>query len=732
MLEYQELDIGKNEIRLLTILGLTSQNREPGSGSTGTHQQDLVECVMEHVSLDDYTAEYSNFLQSDGSGRSAVSRAILWEQFTARKGTSQLMAAFLSREMEGKFPGMANEPLNSKGNYGENRNRWLWGDFAALSYVWGDPTITSPIVVNGKKVDVTKNLEEALRNIHRMDSMSNYSRRLWVDALCINQMDIEERNKQVKRMAFIYAEAGIVYAWVGGNIENGERIVELVNKMIEVMVTSPEALRDFQKDLLHNFDDSTWKATLELINRPYWNRLWIIQEILLANTSIILCFGQQECSLSWWFAAYYYIYDEIMPLSMSKIYEIFNADSTSKTLGSLQSFLKSATNLGRLMGLHRFKYSDSGWPNLMTLLDVGRYAKQTDNRDKIYALLGLAGTEIRKLVDPDYNAPALEVYRNFSRSVIQATRKLDIIFQGASGSMVYERNWTWIWRNFFKFLVFISGSGDVFRNKDPPSWVPDWSLPIQDISTLAFQDGKRFCAAKDTEHSYQVCSDENHLICKGVRIDLVDGLGCPVGLRHHSWHPIVPSTTDCTSQNVYGDLEGTRTALLEALTLGDFGDSENSIISLFFGALPWFNGAAVNNPTDLPFYPLIDRFQQCNQHLTIAGNRLANYFDTGSETFNTLPDNEELQAVLSRLVVLFRERRLMTTNKGYLGFGSRYMGSGDIIFVLMGCNVPVVLRECGKGMYQVVGECYVYGIMKGEVIEGLERGEYQLEDVTLC
>jgi hypothetical protein len=74
----------------------------------------------------------------------------------------------------------------------------------------------------------------------------------------------------------------------------------------------------------------------------------------------------------------------------------------------------------------------------------------------------------------------------------------------------------------------------------------------------------------------------------------------------------------------------------------------------------------------------------------------------------------------------------MTTKKGYVGFVPKKSAVGDRIFVLMGCDVPLVLRPCGKGVYRLVGECYVHGIMKGEAMEALDKGKYVLETVTLC
>lgn len=86
------------------------------------------------------------------------------------------------------------------------QGRYPWGEYVALSYVWGNSDNMREISINGKPVQVTKNLESALR-ILRDKLPMRLGVRLWVDALCINQKDIMERNTQVQRMWEIYNKA---------------------------------------------------------------------------------------------------------------------------------------------------------------------------------------------------------------------------------------------------------------------------------------------------------------------------------------------------------------------------------------------------------------------------------------------------------------------------------------------------------------------------------------------
>jgi hypothetical protein len=87
--------------------------------------------------------------------------------------------------------------------------------YEALSYAWGHPSLTCEIVVNGLLLPITRNLEQALRSLRHDSSVRASARILWVDAVCINQSCISERNHQVSQMHEIYAGAETVVIWLG-------------------------------------------------------------------------------------------------------------------------------------------------------------------------------------------------------------------------------------------------------------------------------------------------------------------------------------------------------------------------------------------------------------------------------------------------------------------------------------------------------------------------------------
>ncbi len=106
-------------------------------------------------------------------------------------------------------------------------------EYRALSYCWGDPLVTRPIIVNGETRQVTTNLEEALQAVKAQGF-----RKIWVDALCINQDDLLERGLQVTRMGLIYFKARQVIAWLGVEAENSSLACSMVRSRRFRNVTS--------------------------------------------------------------------------------------------------------------------------------------------------------------------------------------------------------------------------------------------------------------------------------------------------------------------------------------------------------------------------------------------------------------------------------------------------------------------------------------------------------------
>ncbi|KAJ3519362.1 hypothetical protein NM208_g14153 [Fusarium decemcellulare] len=133
--------------------------------------------------------------------------------------------------------------------------------YAAVSYTWGDDKPSKNICLNGRNFPVRPNLRACLETL-ASDVFNNksFSRFLWVDAICIDQDNDQERNSQVSQMNNTYQCAQYVCVWLGPSLTEG--------------------LLEWK----------SWEDSIqELARRPYWTRFWVIQEFLLNRGVRIYC-----------------------------------------------------------------------------------------------------------------------------------------------------------------------------------------------------------------------------------------------------------------------------------------------------------------------------------------------------------------------------------------------------------------------------------------------------------
>ncbi|KAH6846874.1 heterokaryon incompatibility, partial [Alternaria alternata] len=152
-------------------------------------------------------------------------------------------------------------------------------EYRALSYVWGPPSPVQEIQVNGHRFLVRQNLYDFIyafrERLYKFRGGNGYEDEvqwLWIDQVCINQALTGERNHQVKMMSDIYRRATYVYVWLGKSDGSTEAVMRA--KMSRDG-TSTQA------------EDSIWTSALRsalrhFFGNPYWLRLWIVQEIMLA------------------------------------------------------------------------------------------------------------------------------------------------------------------------------------------------------------------------------------------------------------------------------------------------------------------------------------------------------------------------------------------------------------------------------------------------------------------
>jgi len=265
---YYPLNAEENEIRLITII--------PG------RHWDQIECRLETHSLEKVAPTYQAFVSSNDL-------------------TSLGDPVALERWIENRLPpALAKlkplERVHSTQPLAE-LHRFLWGDFVALSYVWGDKANTREIVVNKQKLHVTASLERILRDFRNAGEFSGRCR-VWIDALSINQADLEERAAQIQRMPAIYGMAWTVVADMGAASARSTAALSLVQDFATFRELSCE--QEIERLLRADsraLGTVNWLGLHELMQRPYWFRLWIIQELVMGGSRVWIRCG--DAVLDW-------------------------------------------------------------------------------------------------------------------------------------------------------------------------------------------------------------------------------------------------------------------------------------------------------------------------------------------------------------------------------------------------------------------------------------------------
>ncbi|KAG9598809.1 HET-domain-containing protein, partial [Aureobasidium melanogenum] len=234
------------------------------------------------------------------------------------------------------------------------------GDYEALSYNWGPVTDDDPVVnIRDATVSITNNLASALRVLRER---KHTKRRLWIDALCIDQKNQEEKSLQISHMSIIFNSATKVLVWLGPADSDSALAFEFVSRCLDSDVFD-RAMRDphVSKDI---------KALVSLMKRPWFSRRWIVQEIAVARTAILHCGNH---TLSWHEFA-----DVISQLS-ARLFEMKALFKKSPEFNNHADYLGDISELGAI--------------RLVELTD-DLFHKTEDNkiRDKNFSLEALMST----------------------------------------------------------------------------------------------------------------------------------------------------------------------------------------------------------------------------------------------------------------------------------------------------------------------------------------------------
>ncbi|PMD29250.1 hypothetical protein L207DRAFT_642561 [Hyaloscypha variabilis F] len=307
--------------------------------------------------------------------------------------------------------------------------------FEAVSYTWGSPENPVDVFITHSRgtvrtLSVTKNLGEALPYLRYRDR----DRVLWIDAICVNQQDLEERNQQVQRMAEIYSKAVRVVAWLGPSTEYTPvaiRCFKTITSNVKgnweshtlVAVSGDGSWADPTFPL--PFNDEEYLAVTEFLSSKWFERLWIYQEIRLSSADSILLCGQYNIQWESFRNALHTLYRKV---------HLGNIPSNPRDLMEIAS--------------HLCDYG--GEISIQALLDQTKNCKCSDPRDRIFALLSLVPKSRRRFgITPDYTKSPGDVYADAFKRIAAHSMSIRILLTAEMDESTENRS----------------------------TWVPDWSRP---------------------------------------------------------------------------------------------------------------------------------------------------------------------------------------------------------------------------------------------------------------
>ncbi|KAH0843862.1 hypothetical protein AYO21_09900 [Fonsecaea monophora] len=631
--------------------------------------------------------------------------------------------------------------------------------YVALSYVWGTCQDKRVILVDGQQVKVSQTLYDAMMELRRGRRQHLI---IWIDFLCINQRDHEEKSWQVALMGDIYRQATQVYAWLGPAEDDSDDIVDHLNKLGEraescgvytlegvhhdiwrslvaqgrqghppicAVTTEDNQLRFVSREELENlfYLMSGWREQDHLLpvagikrffTRFWWGRIWMLQEMALPENAELLC-GSKRISRRRCNAAIS-AYGALWATFMEKIQK---GDTTSLTrqqlLFTTELFHHRPSVMLSLWRIYR--YERFPLAALLRATCVGtsnlrwhgpHHFESTDPRDKVFALLSLASDreDLRQSgIIPDYTKTCAEVYTSVMLALLR---------QG--------------------HISFLSCCQIPKLQPGLPSWVPDWSQSfvgmLQDVENDHVTLYPKFGASGVDRGVPMISVPTINQVTQGLLLtcrvyDTIEAAG-HFPRRKSSNEVPLSETFSWPSEWLFEILH---------LTYHRERSYENFRYRLCAAAVSSIAGAGYSDGKQTRMEGE-DRLSDAVLLLE-AGIRFLRSGDyrikrevqkfLASGVVKAARESLERRKIRSQrlgpeIIGKSLGRLPFVTSTGHLVLSSEHVRKGDVVALIKGAQVPFILRREENSAYKLISEAYVHGIMDGEAAEEDKFGTVEL------
>lgn len=566
--------------------------------------------------------------------------------------------------------------------------------YYAISYVWDDgPKDLDQIWLNGMLFSVRRNVHDILRNC----SSGFGPRLIWVDSICINQQDLSEKALQVRAMEDIYSRACHVIVCLRGpwSVPALSLVTELqyYKRTWGREALSSHVLTFHELQGIDPYRRLRVKALANLLKHPWFSRVWVVQEVALAK-KVTFFYGGTPVTLDELHGWREVICDGQVLSTLATLAADPDGDLDS-TMSPYLGFTSMTFTVA-----HRMERSFFGPPQLSRVLRVFGDKAATVDRDKAFALFGMA----RESTDPnlkrmiDYARPAQDIMLDLANYLLDCGQALEVFD--------------------------LAGLQQRGRDASLPSWAVDWStlrlgMPL---NTTFNPHNLQYHAAADLSPKVRRGASRHEVVMSGQHLDRITR--------------IVPLPEPSTRRAASFEYPGQVLSFAKAHVSDPYpyrGDGGQPLAEAVWRTLI---GDKTHSARPAP--PTCGRdlaviLSTTQNVVAVTGFKFGHF--TPHKLQSMLGVTEHEQAEIRQALAQFQEVELLydsskgssplvfcVTAKGYIGMVPQVSKVGDDVCLIYGSNVPYVLRDLGKredGVVgerrcQVVGNAYIHGMMDGE------------------
>jgi hypothetical protein len=606
--------------------------------------------------------------------------------------------------------------------------------YQALSYVWGPEESDKFILLNGERFRIRENLYDCLWHLRQRGGTA-LDLPLWVDAICINQDDLTERNGSVLLMGEVYRSAEKVISWLGSDskvMAGTLAIRDIANRWVKLDkvdgAPNPFTLHHFSEwpeSWTHWFHENreVWDADADAITSlmlyDYWRRVWIVQEIVLAGFDAheLVC-GTESVSYT------------ALHAFASCVQNLFGAARPEQLDESAWATISMGIR-GECKVILELEKVRSGilTPSLMFVLYVSSTRQCSDPRDAVYGLLNLIPDHD---IVPDYSRSVHEIYVDWAIKAMTEAESLNLLS--------YVEN----------------GGGKQWSNKslDLPSWVPDL-YNIKHYRLVPWHSKQKRVVDSPSAPArlplFKVLPG-SVLKVQGFLCDIVEGVKALESPWRETGEAAEPATRNPTlpymrfcmdyllkmaqQEEWYKAYMPPLQALVKVTmhyrlpsSARDWDPDSRSTHEAAVEFMSWllytFIGAFKGSGPDEEVFDVAsslmgislgEGFSESYEASVFPGIDVCERYD-----WSTLADayeasgsqNGKMKDFIDYMISWCDGRRMLETRTGYLGHANLLIEPGDLIFSIEGCDSLLALRKAGSG-FSLLGECYFLGLSDGE------------------